>query len=57
MKIYLANELGYFNFKNGRREDGVDGAKRYLAISKLIDEIGRIIGAWINKLKEQGFFS
>ena len=57
MKIYLANELGYFNFKNGRREDGVDGRHKYLSISKLIDEIGRMIGAWINKLKEQGLFS
>ena len=56
-KIYLANELGYFNFKNGRKEDGVDGRHKYLSISKLIDEIGRIIGAWINKLKEQGLFS
>ena len=53
MKIYLANELGYFNFKDGRREDGVDGRHKYLSISKLIDEIGRMIGAWINKLKEQ----
>ena len=25
--------------------------------AKLIDEIGRMIGAWINKLKEQGLFS
>lgn len=57
MKLYLANELGYFNFKDGRRDDRVDGAKRYLAISKFIDEIGRLIGAWINKLKEQGLFS
>ena len=57
MKIYLANELGYFNFKDGRKDDNVDGAKRYLAISNFIDEIGRIIGAWINKLKEQGLFS
>ena len=57
MKIYLANELGYFNFKNGRREDGVDGRHKYLSISKLIDEIGRMIGAWINKLKDQGLFS
>ena len=57
MKIYLANELGYFNFKDGRKDDNVDGAKRYLAISKFIDEIGRLIGAWINKLKDQGLFS
>ena len=57
MKIYLANELGYFNYKDGRRDENVDGVKKYLAISKFVDEIGRIIGAWINKLKEQGLFS
>ena len=57
MKLYLANELGYFNFKNGRRDENVDAVGRYLAISKFIDEIGRLIGAWINKLKEQGLFS
>ena len=57
IKLYLANELWYFNFKNGRRDENVDAVGRYLAISKLIDEIGRMIGAWINKLKEQGLFS
>ena len=57
MQIYLANELGYFNFKDGREDEKVNGVKRYLAISKVIDEIGKIIGAWINKLKQQGNFS
>jgi hypothetical protein len=57
MQIYLANELGYFNFKDGRKDEKISGVKRYLAISKVIDEIGKIIGAWINKLKQQGNFS
>ena len=50
MKLYLANELGYFNFKNGRRDENVDAVGKYLAISKLIDEIGRLIGDWFTKL-------
>lgn len=56
MQIHLANELGYFNFKDGRKDEKINGVKRYLAISRVIDEIGKIIGAWIKKLKEQGNF-
>lgn len=56
MQIYLANELGYFNFKDGKRDSKIDASKRFLAISKLIDELGKIIGAWINKLRDQGNF-
>ena len=52
MQIYLANELNYFSFKDGRNDLKINASKRYLAISKLINEIGKIIGAWINKLKD-----
>lgn len=54
MQIYLANELGYFSFKDGKNDKEVDSIHRYMAISRLIDEIGKIIGAWINKLKSAG---
>jgi len=54
MQIYLANELGYFTFKDGKPDKKVDAPKRFLAISNLIDEIGKIIGAWINKLRDAG---
>ena len=54
MQIYLANELGYFSFKDGKNDVKIDGAHRYLAISRLIDEIGKIIGAWMKKLKDMG---
>jgi len=57
MQINLAYELEYFAFKDCRIN--VKNAKpehRYLAISKLIDEIGKMIGAWINKLKERKEF-
>jgi len=54
MQIYLANELGYFTFKDGKPSKDTDAPKRFLAISNLIDEIGKIIGAWINKLRDAG---
>ena len=56
MQIYLANELGYFCFKDGKESEKVDAPKRFLALSNLIDEIGKIIGAWINNLREKGKF-
>ena len=54
MQVYLANELGYFSFKDGKKNEKVDASKRFLAISNVIDEIGKIIGAWINKLRDAG---
>jgi hypothetical protein len=57
MQVYLANELGYFAFKDGRQDEKIDASHRYLAISRLIDEVGRIIGGWINKLKNVGHFA
>jgi len=50
MQVYLAYELGYFNFYDGRRTED-DSGRRYIVISGLIDELGRMIGAWINKIK------
>jgi four helix bundle protein len=54
MQLYLANELDYFNYKDGRK--GKINQNRYLSISRLIDEIGKLIGAWIAKLKQDGNF-
>lgn len=57
MQIFLANELGYFAFKDGSANaQKARPEHRYMAISKLISEIGRMIGAWINKLKQSGDF-
>lgn len=50
MLVNLANSLGYFQFKDGREADQAPkkmAAHRFLAISKLIDELGRMIGGWI----------
>lgn len=50
MLVNTANEMGYFNFKDGRKINGVmTETKRFRAISLLIDELGRMIGGWIAK--------
>jgi len=57
MQLFLANELGYFAFKDGVNNPSLAKPEhRYLAVSRLIDEIGKIIGAWINKLRSNGEF-
>ena len=57
MLAYLAYELGYFRY--GAGEQLATGAEeteghRYMAISRLIDELGKMIGAWIVSAKEKG---
>ena len=55
MQLYLAYELGYFRFKDGKESDKSPEAMeahRYTAISTMIDELGRMIGGWIKKIKE-----
>jgi len=53
MQLFLANELGYFRFSDGKDTNIVHQADhRYLVISALVDELGRMIGGWIQKLKE-----
>ena len=49
MFIRLAYELGYFSFKDSRKESGAEQTSehRYVAISRIIDEIGRMIGGWV----------
>lgn len=55
MQLHLANELGYFAYKDGRTSD--DPVKlaqhRYLAISAMVDELGKMIGGWIKKIKDE----
>lgn len=54
MQIYLAYELGYFRFKDGRQGDDAEALerKRYTTITEMCDEIGKMIGGWIKKIKE-----
>lgn len=53
MLIWLAYELHYFNFKDGKKAENNPEAKRYSAISRHVDEVGKMIGGWIKKIKEQ----
>jgi len=53
MQIYLANELGYFSFKDGRAGKQKTGDHRHETISVQVSEIGRMIGGWIKKIKEE----
>ncbi len=56
LQIYLAYELGYFQFRNGKQDEQRPfclESDRYQAISRLNDEIGRMIGGWIKKIKNE----
>lgn len=56
MQIYLAAEMGYFRFKDGREASkGANSLERdrILAIGRQIDEIGRMIGGWIKSIKAE----
>ena len=57
MFFRLAFELGYFNFKDGAQCADKDHEKtathRYMTISRMIDEIGRMIGGWIYAEKQK----
>ncbi len=47
MLIRLAHQLGYFGRKEGGSNDKTRGDKRYLVLSSLVDELGRMVGGWI----------
>jgi hypothetical protein len=49
MLVNLAHALGYFAFKDGARADRPESTAdhRHLAISRLVDEMGKMIGGWI----------
>jgi len=55
MQIYLAYELGYFNFKDGVSVEKTKELEynRLKSISILIDELGRMIGGWIKSIKSE----
>lgn len=55
MFVRLAFSMGYFGFKNGQRDDHPEetAEHRYLALSRLVDEMGRMIGGWIVSTRAQ----
>lgn len=48
MLLNLAHELGLFGFTAGRKDAEAPGERRHLVILRMVDEIGRMIGGWIN---------
>jgi hypothetical protein len=57
MLVNLSHALGYFEFKDGAKAEETPlklAAHRHLAISRLVDELGRMIGGWIvNERREE----
>lgn len=50
--VNLAFELGYYDYRDGRRGAGLTEAnRRYMALSVLINELGAMIGGWIRSLR------
>lgn len=50
MLVRLAYELGYFGFTDGSKAERSReelSEHRYLALSRQVDELGRMIGGWI----------
>lgn len=48
MLINLAHELGLFGYSAGRKDAEAPGAHRHLVLSRMVDELGRMIGGWVN---------
>jgi hypothetical protein len=47
----LAYELGYYNFYNGK--EGETCHHRFLVVSRMVDEIGCLIGGWMRSEKQE----
>ena len=54
MQLFLAYELGYFGFKDGKQSNKKEemAEHRFSTLNAMIDEIGKMIGGWIKKIKE-----
>jgi four helix bundle protein len=50
MLVRLAHNLGYFEFTSGKsigESPAATGDHRYIALSRMVNELGRMIGGWI----------
>lgn len=61
MQLFLAYELGYFRFQDGKqstKDQAEVEEHRWITISLKVDELGRMIGGWIRneaeRLKQKG---
>lgn len=60
MFVRLAHELGYFEYKDGTKlteSAEATAERRHHALSIMIDEIGRMVGGWINGLRDKEKFA
>ena len=48
MMLNLAHELGLFGYSAGRKDEQAPGDHRHLVITRMVDELGRMIGGWVN---------
>ena len=47
-QLKLGYDLGYFNFKDGKRDESkVEAVRKYKVIAEMVNEIGKMIGGWI----------
>lgn len=56
MQLFLAYELGYFQFKDGKVSDKDKNElaeHRFSTLNAMVDELGKMIGGWIKKVKEE----
>lgn len=49
----LAWELGYYEFDNGRSGPESRGEHRFMVLSRLIDEVGRMVGGWMQFVRQE----
>lgn len=50
MFLKLAFDLGYYEYKRNEMINNNDSLRRFMAISSLVNELGRLIGGWIKHL-------
>lgn len=48
MLLNLAHEMGLFGFSAGRKDAQAPADHRHLVINRMVDELGRMIGGWLN---------
>lgn len=57
MFLRLAFELGYFKYDDGTLPASTnpegDAVHKYLAISRMVDEVGRMLGGWIGDERDK----
>lgn len=56
MFVNLAHSLGYFRYRDGQSSaetPEADAIHRHLVLSRMIDELGRMIGGWLRLAEGQ----